>query len=83
MKKTGMVLLVLGLLLLGVCGWSETISIGVVEFEVSEFNDFCIDMSKSRSVLGLNPEYDICRIVDDAVEFRKAGGQRSECLYPG
>jgi hypothetical protein len=55
----------------------------MVEFEVSEFNDFCIDMTKSRSVLGLNPEYDIFRIIDDAIAFRKAGRKRSDCLYPG
>jgi nucleoside-diphosphate-sugar epimerase len=55
----------------------------VVRFEVGEFHDFCIDMAKSRSVLGFNPEYDIFRIVDDAIEFRKAGKTRTECLYPG
>lgn len=62
---------------------SEKLNLPVVNFEVSEFNDFCIDMTKSRSVLGLNPEYDIFRIVDDAIEFRKSGKKRSECLYPG
>jgi hypothetical protein len=35
MTRRGMFLLVLGLVLLGVCGWSETISIGVVEFELN------------------------------------------------
>ena len=55
----------------------------VVRFEVSEAHDFSIDMNKSRSVLGLHPEYDIFRIVDDALEFRKAGKKRTECLYPG
>ncbi len=55
----------------------------VVRFEVSEFHDFRIDMSKSRAVLGLNPEYDIFRIVDDAIRFREAGKERSACLYPG
>ena len=62
---------------------SEQLGLPVVEFEVSEFNDFCIDMSKSRSVLGLNPEYDIFRIIDDAIAFRKAGKTRTTCLYPG
>ena len=62
---------------------SEKLGIPVVRFEVSEFNDFCIDMTKSRSVLGLNPEYDIFRIIDDAIGFRKSGKKRGECLYPG
>jgi nucleoside-diphosphate-sugar epimerase len=62
---------------------SEKLDLPMVEFEVSEFNDFCIDMTKSRSVLGLNPEYDIFRIIDDAIAFRKAGRKRSDCLYPG
>ena len=55
----------------------------VVDFVVDEFNDFCIDMKKSRGVLGLDPDYDIFRIVDEAVEFRKAGKARPNNLYPG
>ncbi|MDD5598519.1 MAG: NAD(P)-dependent oxidoreductase [Victivallaceae bacterium] len=55
----------------------------VVDFEVSEFNDFQIDMHKSQAILGLKPKYDIFRIIDDAVAFRKAGKKRSMCLYPG
>ena len=62
---------------------SEKLDLPIVEFEVSEYHDFCIDMTKARSVLGLNPEYDIFRVIDDAIAFRKAGKKRSECLYPG
>ncbi len=62
---------------------SEKLDLPIVEFEVSEFHDFYIDMTKSRSVLGLNPEYDIFRIIDDAIAFRKAGRKRGDCLYPG
>ncbi len=62
---------------------AKRMDLPVVRFEVGEFHDFCIDMSKSRSVLGLRPEYDIFRIADDALEFRKAGNRRTECLYPG
>ncbi len=62
---------------------AEKLNLPIVKFEVDEFNDFCIDMSKSRSVLGFNPEYDIFRIVDDALQFRADGKTRSECLYPG
>jgi len=62
---------------------AQKLDLPVVSFEVTEGHDFCIDMAKSRSVLGLNPEYDVFRIVDDAVEFRKSGGKRSPCPYPG
>ena len=62
---------------------AKKLDLPVVRFEVSEFNDFCIDMSKSRSVLGLHPQCDIFRIVDDAIAFRRAGSKRSNCLYPG
>jgi len=62
---------------------SDKLDLPIVEFEVSEFNDFRIDMSKSRSVLGLNPAWDIFRIIDDAIAFREAGKTRSPCLYPG
>jgi nucleoside-diphosphate-sugar epimerase len=62
---------------------AEKLDLPVVRFEVGEFHDFCIDMSKSRSVLGFNPEHDIFRIVDDALQFRRDGKMRSECPYPG
>ena len=62
---------------------AEKLDLPVVRFEVGEFHDFCIDMAKSRSVLGFNPQYDIFRIVDDALQFRKDGKTRTECLYPG
>ena len=62
---------------------AEKLDLPVVRFEVGEFHDFCIDMSKSRSVLGFHPEYDIFRIVNDALQFRKDGKTRSGCLYPG
>jgi nucleoside-diphosphate-sugar epimerase len=62
---------------------AERLDLPVVRFEVSEFHDFCIDMSKSRSVLGFTPKWDILRIVDAALQFRKEGKTRSGCLYPG
>lgn len=62
---------------------AEKLDLPVVHFEVSEFNDFCIEMSKSRSVLGFTPQWDIFRIVDDAIQFRQEGKTRSKCLYPG
>ena len=62
---------------------AQKLNLPVVRFEVGEFNDFRIDMSKSRSVLGFEPREDIFRIVDNAVAFREANKQRSICLYPG
>lgn len=62
---------------------AERLDLPVVRFTVDEFNDFAIDMSKSRSVLGFDPTEDIFRIVDKALAFRQAGKMRSECLYPG
>ena len=63
---------------------AEKLDLPIVRFEVGEFHDFCIDMSKSRSVLGFNPEYDIFCIVDDALQFRKDGKTPSDrLLYPG
>ena len=35
--------------------------------------DFCIDTTKARYVLGYRPKYDICALIDKAVEFRRAG----------
>lgn len=62
---------------------SKKLDIPVVKFEVTEFHDFSIDMAKSRAVLGFDPAYDIFKIIDDAIEFRNSGKERSTCLYPG
>lgn len=62
---------------------AEKLGLPVVDFEVSEFNDFCIDISKARAQLGYTPEWDVFRIVDDAIEFRRAGGVRNATEYPG
>ena len=62
---------------------SEKLDLPVVEFAYDGFHDFQIDMTKSRSVLGLHPKYDILKIVDDAIEFRQSGGKRSPVKYPG
>jgi nucleoside-diphosphate-sugar epimerase len=62
---------------------AEKLDLPVVEFEVAEFHDFCIDVTKGRRVLGHDPQCDIFRIIDDAVAFRQAGKKRSPCKYPG
>jgi len=62
---------------------SEKLGLPIVEFENQEFHDFCIDLSKSRSVLGYDPEYDIIKIVDEAIKFRQEGHQRTPLKYIG
>lgn len=62
---------------------SEQLDIPVVEFVCEEYNDFEHCLAKSRSILGYNPQYDIFRIVDDAIAFRQAGGVRTPLKYPG
>lgn len=62
---------------------AKQLDLPVVEFTNPEFHNFAIDLSKSRSVLGYKPEYDIFKIVDEAVAFRKAGKKRTPLLYPG
>jgi nucleoside-diphosphate-sugar epimerase len=40
--------------------------------------DFCIDATKARYVLGYRPKYDIMSLIDKAVQFRRAGQVRRE-----
>ena len=62
---------------------SKKLDIPVVEFEFDPFYDFQNSISKARSFLGFDPKYDIFDIIDDAVEFRKAGKKRTPVKYPG
>lgn len=62
---------------------SDKMDLPVVAFEFDGFHDFQHDLTKSRSVLGYRPEYDIFRIVDDAVAFRRAGKTRTPTKYIG
>ena len=62
---------------------AEKLSLPTVEFTNPDFHNFCIDLSKSRSVLGYNPQCDIIRIVDNAVAFRKSGNKRTLTKYIG
>jgi UDP-glucose 4-epimerase len=61
----------------------EKLGVPVVDFELPDYHDFEIDISKARSVLGYRPEYDVFRIVDAAVEFRKSGKARADAKYRG
>ena len=40
--------------------------------------DFAIDISKARYVLGYRPQFDIYRLIDEALQFRRAGRPRRE-----
>ncbi len=40
--------------------------------------DFCIDTTKARYILGYQPRYDIRGLIDQAVEFRRSGRQRRQ-----
>jgi len=51
---------------------SEKLNLPVVKFICDEFYDFSIDITKAKSILGYNPQYDIFRIIDKAIEFRKS-----------
>ncbi len=62
---------------------SGKLDIPVVEFVNPEYHDFRHDLSKSRSILGYDPQYDIIRIIDYAVEFRKSGKSRTPTRYIG
>jgi UDP-glucose 4-epimerase len=38
--------------------------------------DFCVDITRARYLLGYQPKYDITKLIDKGVEFRRAGMQR-------
>ncbi len=40
--------------------------------------DFCVDTTKARYVLGYKPKYDIFSLIDKAIEFRRSGANRRE-----
>jgi len=40
--------------------------------------DFAIDISKARWVLGYRPQYDIHHLIDSAIAFRQSGSKRRE-----
>jgi len=40
--------------------------------------DFCIDTTRARYVLGYRPQYDIVSLIDKAVRFRRSGQVRRE-----
>lgn len=57
---------------------AERLGIDVIELVDPVGQDFSMDVTKARYVLGYRPQYDIRGLVDRAVEFRQAGGPRRE-----
>ena len=57
---------------------AEKLGIPAVEFEFDVAFDFAIDVSKVKTVLGYESEFDNFRIVDDAIAFWKLGKTRSD-----
>ena len=55
---------------------AECLGIGVLDLVDPVGRDFCIDTTKARYILGYQPRYDIRALIDQAVEFRRAGRQR-------
>ncbi|MDD5483150.1 MAG: NAD(P)-dependent oxidoreductase [Kiritimatiellae bacterium] len=62
---------------------AKKLDLPVVEFTCDYFHDFNHSIAKARSILGYNPQYDILRIIDDALAFRRAGKKRTPTKYIG
>ena len=61
----------------------QRLNLPIVEFEYEGFYDFTINIAKARSVIGYNPQYDIIKIVDEAIVFRKSGKKCTPTKYIG
>lgn len=57
---------------------AKQMGIDLLELVDSIGQDFCIDTTKARFVLGYQPKFDIYRLIDQAVEFRRSGQQRRQ-----
>jgi UDP-glucose 4-epimerase len=63
---------------------ADRLGIDVIELVDPVGQDFSIDVSKARYVLGYRPQYDIRALVDKAIEFRKSGqSRRKRAGYKG
>ncbi|HID23142.1 MAG TPA: hypothetical protein EYP14_12170 [Planctomycetaceae bacterium] len=56
----------------------ERLGIDVIELVDPVGQDFCIDVTKAKYVLGYRPEVDIFSLVDRAIEFRRSGRPRRQ-----
>lgn len=57
---------------------AQQMGIDVLELVDPIGQDFWIDTTKARYVLGYRPQYDIRRLIDQAIEFRRSGEQRRQ-----
>ena len=55
---------------------AERLGIGVLELVDPVGQDFCMDITRARYVLGYRPQHDVRSLIDDAVEFRRSGRSR-------
>ncbi len=57
---------------------AKQLGIDVLELVDPVGQDFCIDTTRARYVLGYQPRYDIFRLIDQAVQFRRSGTTRRQ-----
>ena len=57
---------------------AERLGIAVLDLVDPVGQDFCIDTTRARYVLGYQPRYDIRGLIDHAVEFRQSGRRRRQ-----
>lgn len=63
---------------------AERLGIDVIELVDPVGQDFCIDVTKARYLLGYQPQYDIRGLIDHAIEFRRSGrARRRRAGYKG
>ena len=57
---------------------AERLGIDVIDLVDPVGQDFCMDVSKARYVLGYEPRHDIRGLIDSAIDFRRSGETRRE-----
>lgn len=57
---------------------AERLAIDTLDLVDPIGQDFCVDTTKARYVLGYQPQYDIFGLIDRAIEFRRCGAQRRQ-----
>ncbi|MDD3925996.1 MAG: NAD(P)-dependent oxidoreductase [bacterium] len=62
---------------------AQKLDLPVFKAVLPDYHDFAIDIGKARAVLGYEPQDDVFRMIDKAVEFRRSGGVRSSVRYGG
>ena len=57
---------------------ARQLGIEVLELVDPVGQDFCVDTTKARYLLGYRPQYDIFTLIDKAAAFRRSGEARRE-----